>query len=139
MGDGRDGRHADILGGFQLMVSKTSKNKSAAIETVKFLTSPEIQRVNATTRGFAPTRPGLYYDSAVLKANPFFGTLRAVLLKGAVTRPSTVAGSRYDEISKAYFTAVRQTLTGQKSADTAVQELEKQLEGLVSRDRSTMQ
>ncbi len=139
MGDGRDGRHADILGGFQLMVSKTSKNKSAAIEMVKFLTSPEIQRVNATTRGYAPTRPGLYYDSAVLKANPFFAILRDVLFNGAVTRPSTVSGSRYDKISKAYFTAVRQTLTGQKSADTAVQELEKQLEGLVSRDRSTVQ
>jgi trehalose/maltose transport system substrate-binding protein len=132
-GDGPDGRHADILGGFQLMVSKTSKNKSAAIEMVKFLTSPEIQRVNATTRGYAPTRPSLYYDSAVLKANPFFGTLRDVLLEGAVTRPSTVAGSRYDEISKAYFTAVRQILTGQKGAAPAVQELEKELQSLVSR------
>ena len=132
-GGGPDGRHADILGGFQLMVSKTSKNKSAAIEMVKFLTSPEIQRVNATTRGYAPTRPSLYYDSAVLKANPFFGTLRDVLLEGAVTRPSTVAGSRYDEISRAYFTAVRQTLTGQKSAATKVQELEKELQALVSR------
>jgi trehalose/maltose transport system substrate-binding protein len=132
-GDGLDGRHADILGGFQLKVSKTSKNKSAAIEMVKFLTSPEIQRVNATTRGYAPTRPSLYYDSAVLKANPFFGTLRDVLLEGAVTRPSTVAGSRYDEISKAYFTAVRQTLTGQKGAAPAVQELEKELQTLVSR------
>jgi trehalose/maltose transport system substrate-binding protein len=133
MGDGPDGRHADILGGFQLMVSKTSKNKSAAIEMVKFLTSPEIQRVNATTRGYAPTRPGLYDDPAVLKANPFFGTLKDVLLTGAVTRPSTVAGSRYDEISKTYFTAVRQTLTGQKSAGTAVQELERELQGRVSR------
>jgi len=133
MGDGPDGRHADILGGFQLMVSKTSKNKSAAIEMVKFLTSSEIQRVNATTRGYAPTRPSLYYDSAVLKANPFFGTLRDVLLEGAVTRPSTVAGSRYDEISKAYFTAVRQTLIRQKSAGTAVQELERELQSLVSR------
>jgi trehalose/maltose transport system substrate-binding protein len=132
-GDEPDGRHADILGGFQLMVSKTSKNKRAAIEIVKFLTSLEIQRVNAATRGYAPTRPGLYYDSAVLKANPFFGTLRDVLLKGAVTRPSTVAGSRYDEISKAYFTAVRQTLTGQKSAGMAVQEFERQLQKLVSR------
>jgi trehalose/maltose transport system substrate-binding protein len=135
MGDGPDGRHADILGGFQLMVSKTSKNKSAAIEMVKFLTSPEIQRVNATTRGYAPTRPGLYEDSAILKANPFFGSLRDVLLTGAVTRPSTVAGSRYDQISTAYFTAVRQTLTGQRSAGTAVQELETDLQRLVSGQR----
>jgi trehalose/maltose transport system substrate-binding protein len=100
---------------------------------VKFLTSPEIQHVNATTCGYAPTRPSLYYDSAVLKANPFFGTLRDVLLEGAVTRPSTVAGSRYDEISMAYFTAVRQILTGRKSAAPAVQELEKELQSLVSR------
>ena len=83
----------------------------------------------------APTRPGLYYDFAVLKANPFFGTLRDVLLKETVTRPSTVAGSRYDEVSKAYFTAVRQTLIDQKSAGPAVQELEGELQRLlVSRE-----
>ena len=132
-GDGPGGRHADILGGFQLMVSKTSKNKSAAIELVKFLTSPEIQRVNAITRGYAPTRPGLYYDPAVLKVNPFFGTLRHVLLEGAVTRPSTAAGQQYDAISEAYFTAVRQILTGQEGATVAVEELEKELQRIISR------
>ena len=132
MGEGPDARHADILGGFQLMVSKTSKNRSAAIEMVRFLTSPEIQRVNAETRGYAPTRPHLYNDLTILKANPFFGPLKDVLLTGAVTRPSTVAGSRYDEISKAYFTAVRQVLTGQKGAGTAVKELEIGLQHLAS-------
>ena len=111
------------------------QGKSAAIELVKFLTSPEIQRVNATTRGYAPTRPDLYYDSAVLKANPFVGTLRDVLLNGSVTRPSTIAGSHYDEISKAYFTAVRQTLLGQKSGRTAVEEVEKELQSFVERPR----
>ena len=45
---------ADTLGGFQLMVSKTSKHKEAAIELVRFLTSAEIQRVNAKVRGYAP-------------------------------------------------------------------------------------
>ncbi len=43
-GDQAGARHADVLGGFQLMVSKKSANKDAAIELVKFLTSPEIQR-----------------------------------------------------------------------------------------------
>ena len=104
MGTASNGRHADTLGGFQLMISRTSKNKSAAIELVKFLTSPEIQRVNATTRGYAPTRADLYYDSKVLKGNPLFGTLRDVLLQGAVTRPSTAAGARYD----AYHTLTSQ-------------------------------
>ena len=130
-GDGPGGRHADILGGFQLMVSKTSTNKAAAIELVKFLTSPEIQHVNAATRGYAPTRPVLY-DSPALKANPFFAALRDVLLEGAVTRPSTAAGPRYDRVSTAYFTAVRQTLIGRKSAAIAVTELEKELRRIIS-------
>jgi len=133
MGDGPKGRHADILGGFQLMVSRTSRNKEAAIELVKFLTSPEIQRVNAATRGYAPTRPNIYDDPAVLQANPFFGTLRGVLLDGAVTRPSTAAGSRYNAVSTAYFTAVHQTLTGQKSATTAAAELGRNLKLILSR------
>ncbi|SRR6266566_317193 len=125
-GDHPGARHADVLGGFQLMVSKKSANKDAAIELVKFLTSLEIQRVNASTRGYAPTRPVLY-DSPALKANALFVTLRDVLLKGAVTRPSTAAGQQYDRLSTAYFSAVRQTLTGKKSADAAVTELESEL------------
>jgi len=114
------------------MVSKTSKNKSAAIELVKFLTSSEIQRVNATTRGYAPTRPSLYNDSRVLKANPFFGTLRHVLLEGAATRPSTAAGPRYDAVSRAYFTAVRQVLTGHETPERVVEDLQKRLRQILS-------
>ena len=131
-GDHPGARHADVLGGFQLMVSKKSANKDAAIELVKFLSSSEIQRVNASTRGYAPTRTALY-DSPALKANPFFATLRNVLLNGAVTRPSTAAGAQYDRLSTAYFSAVRQTLTGEKSAGAAVLELESELHGLTAK------
>jgi trehalose/maltose transport system substrate-binding protein len=126
-GEASDGRHADTLGGFQLMVSKSSKNKGAAIELVKFLISPEIQRVNATTRGYAPTRADIYNDLRVLRESPLFETLRRALLEGAVTRPSTAAGSRYDVVSRAYFTAVHQALTGQQSEEDAMAEIEKQL------------
>jgi len=54
-------------------------------------------------------------------------------LNGAVTRPSTVAGPQYDRLSTAYFTAVRQTLIGKKSADTAVTELESELRRLTAK------
>ena len=58
--------------------------------------------------------------------------LRGTSIK-IVLQENALAGSRYDEISKAYFTAVRQTLTGQKSASTAVQELERELDALISK------
>jgi trehalose/maltose transport system substrate-binding protein len=51
-------------------------------------------------------------------------------IEGAVTRPSTAAGPQYDRLSTAYFTAVRQTLIGEKSADAAVTELESELHRL---------
>jgi trehalose/maltose transport system substrate-binding protein len=85
------------------MVSKTSKHREAAIELVRFLTSAEIQHVNAKVRGYAPTRPDIYKDQEVLRSNPFFRTLQSVLLNGAVIRQSTIAGARYEEVSTAWF------------------------------------
>ena len=69
----------------------------------------------------------------MVKANPFFSTLSQVLAEGAMTRPSTAAGARYDAISEAYFTAVRQTFTGQKSSAAAVEEIEKELQQIMSK------
>jgi trehalose/maltose transport system substrate-binding protein len=132
MGDGPNSRHADTLGGFQLMVSKTTKHRAAAIELVRFLTSPEIQRVNAVTRGYAPTRLALYRDPAVMKSNALFTNLRDVLLHGAMVRPSTAAGSRYDAVSTAYFKAARRTLISQETASNAVTQLDKSLRRILA-------
>jgi trehalose/maltose transport system substrate-binding protein len=127
MGDGPGSRHADTLGGFQLMVSNKSKNKAAAVELIRFLTSPEIQRVNAATRGYAPTILGLYDDATVLEANSLFSVLKDVLVEGALTRPSTAAGTQYDRLSEEYFSTVHRVLTGEKSATVAAREIEEML------------
>jgi trehalose/maltose transport system substrate-binding protein len=132
-GEGRSGRHAAILGGFQLMISKRSQNKQAAIELLKFLTSPEIQRLNAASRGYAPVRMDLYEDPTVLHAVPFFGTLANILLHGAIARPSTATGDTYDAISTVFFTSVHHTLTGETSAVSAVEELDRSLKLILSR------
>jgi trehalose/maltose transport system substrate-binding protein len=87
----------------QFMVGKTSKHKEAAIELVRFLTSAEIQRVNAKVRGYAPTRPDIYEDQEALRSNPFFRALQSALPNGAVIRQSTIAGARYEEVSTAWF------------------------------------
>ena len=130
-GDGDKARNADTLGGWQLMVNKNSKNKDAAIEFVKFLTSPEIQKANSLIRSLLPTRPAIYDDADALKANPFYKPLKAVFSGGAVARPSTVSSDLYNDVSTAYFTAVNQILTGQQDSKAGVAALETKLKSIM--------
>lgn len=129
-GEGQNGRHADTLGGFQLMVSKRSRNKQSAIELLKFLTSPESQRLNAS-RGYAPVTMDLYTDPTVLHAAPLVGILRNILIDGAIIRPSAIAGSKYDALSSAFSTSVHDVLSKHTSADSAVQKFSHDLEILL--------
>jgi trehalose/maltose transport system substrate-binding protein len=46
----------------------------------------------------------------------------------AVARPSTVTGQHYDEVSRAYFSAVHSILAGEAEAETAIPVLQAKLE-----------
>ena len=48
-------------------------------------------------------------------------------MSGVVARPSTVAGERYEEVSRAYIQAVRSVLLGQSRAPEAAASLEQEL------------
>jgi trehalose/maltose transport system substrate-binding protein len=130
-GDGEKARNADTLGGWQLMVNKNSKNKEAAAEFVKFLTSAEIQKFNSLQRSLLPTRPAIYDDPEVLATNAYYKPLKDVFSGGAVARPSTVSSDLYNDVSVAYFTAVNEVLTGQKETKAALAELEKKIQQIL--------
>jgi len=72
------------------------------------------------------------YDSPGLKENPLLAALKDVLVQGAVTRPSTAAGPKYDRVSTAYFTAIRQAITGDKTSAAAISDLEQHLNQILS-------
>ncbi len=131
-GDGANATHAATLGGWQLMVSTYSKNQDAAIEFVKYYTSPELQKANAIERTLLPTIPAVYDDPEVLKVNPYYKDLKPVFQGGAVPRPSTVSGESYNEVSTAYFNGVNQILTSQKDAQTAVADIEQKLKDIMA-------
>jgi len=130
-GDGDGGRNAATLGGWQVMVSKYSKNQDAAIELTKYITSRNIQKSYAIERSLYPTIPDLYEDADVLTANPFISKLGQVFLS-AVARPSTPSGDLYGNVSTVYFTGVNQILTGQKDAAAAVEQMAKDIEDVMS-------
>jgi trehalose/maltose transport system substrate-binding protein len=126
---GADGRHAATLGGWQMAVSQYSPNQEAAIALVLYLTGPEVQKQRAIDLSLLPTRQSLYEDPDILKANPFFGEMKEILAN-AVARPSTVTGSKYNQVSSEFFNAVHVVLSGSKSAEQSLAALESSLKRL---------
>ncbi len=120
---GDDGRHAATLGGWQMAVSKYSANQDAAIALVLYLTGPEVQKKRAVELSQLPTLVKLYEDPEVVKANPFFAEMKDILA-GAVARPATVTGAKYNQVSSEFFNAVYAVLSGGKSAEQSLADLE---------------
>lgn len=127
-GDGPDDGSAAALGGFALMVSRYSRHPEAAMEFVKYLTSPEVQRSYVIERGNLPTIASVYDDPAVAAVSEFVPRLRPIFEGGAVARPSNVAGPFYNDVSIAYQATIHQILTGSLEADPALDDLAAELE-----------
>ncbi len=123
---GANGKNAATLGGWQLAVSKYSKNQKEAAELVMYLTSPEIQKERAIKGSYNPTIPALYKDKDVLAATPFFGSLYDVFTS-AVPRPSTATGLKYNEVSSAFWNATHDVMSGKEPAEASLKKLEGKL------------
>ena len=67
VGAGEGARSAATLGGWNLAVSKYSKNPDAAIELVKCLASPEMQKDRALKPSNLPTIQALYDDADIAR------------------------------------------------------------------------
>ncbi|MDR3426467.1 ABC transporter substrate-binding protein [Silvimonas sp.] len=123
---GANGRNAAALGGWQLAVSKYSKNAKLAADLVMYLTSPEVQKMRAVSNGYNPTIASLYKDPDVLKANPFMGDLFSTFTS-AVARPSSVTASKYNQVSNQFWNATHDVLSGNSNATDALGRLDASL------------
>jgi len=122
-GTGDSGRSAATLGGWNLAVSKYSKNPDAAIALVKWIASPEMQKYRALKASNLPTIEALYEDSDIARDQPIIPRWKEVFLN-AVPRPSAPAKVRYNEVSSQFWTAVHKTLSGEGTAADNLAELE---------------
>lgn len=128
---GAGGKHTGTLGGWNLAVSKYSKNAKAAVDLAAFLTGPAEQKRAAVSASLNPTIPALYKDPEVLKASPFIGELLDTFTN-AVARPSRVTAGRYNQVSSEFWNAVHETLSGRSKAEASLGRLEGSL-GRISR------
>jgi len=124
---GKDGKHTGALGGWQLAVSKYSRNPEVAADLVRHLTSAEEQKRRAIKASKNPTIEALYHDPEVLEAAPFFGDLYDTFTN-AVARPSRVTGDRYNQVSAEFFNAVHAVLSGNMDAASSLAALEQSLD-----------
>jgi hypothetical protein len=99
-----------VVGGWQLGVSKFSKHKPAAIEFVRYMTSPAVQKFNAIYNSNVPTIPAVAKIKAVIKTNPYLTP--AIANVARVTRPGKYLKTHYNEGSKAIYQGVSQILNG---------------------------
>lgn len=97
---------AACLGGYQYGVNASSKNKDAAIDFLRWLSTPETQLRFAVEQGLAPTRQDVFDNPELAKAQPFMQQLKSVFV-GALPRPVT---PKYPQVSLVLQSQVSQAL-----------------------------
>jgi multiple sugar transport system substrate-binding protein len=100
-------KSAACLGGYQYGVNASSKNKEAAIEFVRWMSSPETQLRFATQIGLCPTRSAVLDDPKIAQEQPFMQQLKSVFI-GAIGRPVT---PKYPQVTLVLQSEVSRALT----------------------------
>jgi trehalose/maltose transport system substrate-binding protein len=126
---GADGRHSATLGGWQLAVSRYSKNPKLAADLVMYMTGAQVQKYRAIKGSFNPTIPALYKDKDIIQASPFMAELYPTF-SSAVPRPSTVTAVKYNQVSNQFWNATHDVLSGKAKAAEALAQLDGSLKRL---------
>ncbi len=129
-GSAAGGTSAATLGGWQMSVSKYSSNPVVAADFVRFTTSYDEQLSRAIETSSPPTIEAIYNDPQLLESSVGWFQDMLPVLQNSVPRPSTASAPRYNEVSKAFYTAVHGVLSGSTDAESALAELEFELEDI---------
>jgi trehalose/maltose transport system substrate-binding protein len=120
------GGSAATLGGWNIAVSKYSKNPDEAIKLALFLGSKDFEKDRAIQRSNLPTIISLYDDPDIAKAQPIIPQWKNVFLN-AVPRPSAPTKVKYNEVSSLFWSAVHDTMSGNGKAADNLEALEAKL------------
>lgn len=119
---------SSTLGGWNLFMNASSKNKDAAWDVIQSLTSEEAQKIRAVDGGYLPTRASLYEDADVNKANP----LTVIGKDAAFNARSRPVTPYYSDASLAMQDSFYKVISGDQPASQGAGELQKSLEKVVT-------
>jgi multiple sugar transport system substrate-binding protein len=126
-----DRMSASTLGGWQLGINRYSRYPLAAEKFIKFLTSPESQKILALTLGYKPTRKSLYTDEELINQQPFIASLYTVFMN-ARPRPVTPYYMMITQVMQPEFSAV---LSGIKTPRQALWSAKKQIKHILKAEQ----
>jgi trehalose/maltose transport system substrate-binding protein len=118
---------AATLGGFGLGISQASRHRAEALQLIRFLIHREIEIEESRADYESRNWPELYDPTEILRAKRGSVDAGKHEVSGVVARPSTVAGEKYEKVSRAYIQAVRSVLLGKSKAPEAAASLEQEL------------
>ncbi len=111
------------IGGWQVAVTAFSKNKAEAVKLIRWLSSPEVSKMQAIEASHLPVFASVYTDADVLAKNPWFKDALPVV-QSARSRP---VSARYTEISEIIRTNMNAYLAGTKTGDAALADMQGKL------------
>jgi len=117
------GSNPSCIGGWQWAVSSFSTKRAAAIDLVKFMSTPEISELLAVKGSLMPVFPEVFTDPDVVAAVPWFAQAQPVVQQ-ARARPVT---PRYNEVSEIIRTNVNAVLGRSVTPQAAVADMEGRL------------
>ncbi|MFJ4282978.1 ABC transporter substrate-binding protein [Streptomyces massasporeus] len=125
---GLNGPGASSLGGHNLAVSATARNKATALDFIAYLSSEENTRTFLEDASVAPPYASLYDDKELIGRYPYLPVLKESVLR-AVPRPRVV---QYGDVTSAVQQETYAALSGEKSSAQALKDLQKALQKAVA-------
>ncbi len=114
---------ASVFGGWNLMISKFSTNKRAAVEFIRFLMRPENQKILFESGGYIPVSRAVYQDSAFLQQNPELKYYRQLMKRG-IHRPFLVNYTKISDVLSYYLqAAIRREIDVEAALTRATMEI----------------
>ena len=119
-----------VLGGWNLGINKYSKHPEEAWKFIEFVTSEEGQKITALEGGNLPTIKSLYQDEEVLAKNPYW----ADFYDAFITAKPRPVSPFYPQMSESMQINFHKALTGEITAQQAIQNIEKDLNDIIKNE-----
>lgn len=123
---GEKGTGASSLGGHNLALSASARNKATALDFMRFMTNEQSARMKLEKGSLAPVFAKLYDDPKLVKKFPYLPVLKKSIL-GAEPRPRVV---QYGDATTAIQDEAYNALTGKKSSAAALRSLQRKLRAI---------